>query len=100
MAQRDLPPQRRSAALPGVRSSTVLHGSSDLALAAMNCPSRASGNSSGLGKAEPKGTTLRDMLASRMSNTWSLTSSDLDPPAGREVRVDSGGASRRPPPVT
>jgi hypothetical protein len=78
----------------------VLHGSSDLALAAMNRPSRGSGNSSGLGNAEPKGTTLRDMLASRMSNTRSLTSSERGPPAGCEVRVDSGGASRRPPPVT
>lgn len=58
----------------------MLHGSSNLALAAMNCPSLASGNGSGLGKAESKGTTLRDMLASRMSNTWSLTSSDLGRP--------------------
>ncbi|MNC51074.1 hypothetical protein D3C75_1003510 [compost metagenome] len=39
---------------------------------------RCSGNSSGLGKAEPNGTVLGSLIESRIENTSALTSTSVD----------------------
>ena len=54
-------------------------------------PSRSSGNSSGLGNAEPSGTTSCAIADSSTSNTSALTSTSRDSPSGAMRPRGSGG---------
>ena len=71
----------------------MLQGSSCGAVAASARPRRSSGNSNGLGNADPSGTTSRDIEACMTSNTRSLTSTLRDSPSGREACSGSGGCA-------
>ena len=57
---------------------------------------RGSGNSNGLGKAEPSGTTLRASLEARMLNTRALTSTATEASGGCDACSGSGGMRRTP----
>jgi hypothetical protein len=61
-----------------------------VAVAASTRPRRGSGNSNGLGKAEPSGTTSRVIAERRMSNTIRLISTGRASLSGVDAASGSG----------
>ncbi len=69
---------RRNCGLPGDISVTTMRGSICRLALASERASRCSGNSVGLGNAEPNGTVCGSLIESSTENTNSLTSTSVD----------------------